>query len=1085
METLDDWILEEMVGSGGLAEVWRARPLNGERAVALKRLREPDRSEAHRERFLREGHLLRRLSHPNLLICEDVVDGPQPYLVLELLIGETLSERLREAGQLPIEHVLVMADTLLKTLSYLHDRGITHRDVKSSNVYLSETGRVLLLDLGLATDPNHPLITTLGDVMGTYAYMAPEQIAGAQVDHRCDLYSLGVTLYEALAGVRPYRARDAAGYLKEHREGEPRPLPHYRSDIPVRMLDLIARLMARDPADRPASAGIARALLTSGDDQRALRPPPLIGRRAAEGAIQASLDESETVIIHGEIGSGTARIANYALTLARNEGMETLAVRCRAGAHPLAPLYEMARDLTAISGPVDANPAALGRALRELAAEAPLLLLIENIEQAPPETIAELSSTMRRSRGVSVVITAASPPEGLEGHMVYLRPLRPEETRKLICAMLSTNSPPAGLSGQLHRISGGLPGVVVQGLRELEERGSLVCDGISDDGSLRWTLDRSAPLEPTSALARLFGGVLSELQPNEKRLLEVLAVAGEPMPLTIALQLAGSHPSGEEMGVLLRRGLADRQLHEGREWISVRRPAVGTLVRNHLPDRDRRLLHRGLAASLKTLRESTWRDQLIRWHEAHGAPRNEAAIELADLGEELHARGHHSRALAVLERAAAFENDSTMLPARLAILRGEALDAVGRRAEAFESLTRGHRLAKEIGQASLLGRALVGLAHVYDSKGEKKQAADLAEEALKILSEEDDDPSLLSALLLAAGYHRLSARRELAAKLYNRCIDLAVDQDRREYAAMGHGGLGAMLAEDGHLKDAIMHIEQEAAFARLNQLPSRLAPTLFRLSTCYQRKGEIDLAIEAINEAEKVAQGAELPYEYARARIGRANIMLSIGDLNQAGALLAENRVALQPSSSADLKLAYREAVANYRLAMGDRQAALATFQAAELDASRAGLAIVGAYFLGMVGVLTADPEALLEAMDLLEDTGDRRLSATLLYYGGTVGGDAEVLEFAVDEARASGDRFLLLDVLHAVGGTAAQHEARALVQELEARMPPSLVDKFQQHPAVRWANYTEPPPEPEPSLPPISTIDGDFSPDFELLEDG
>ena len=99
-----------------------------------------------------------------------------------------------------------------------------------------------------------------------------------------------------------------------------------------------------------------------------------------------------------------------------------------------------------------------------------------------------------------------------------------------------------------------------------------------------------------------------------------------------------------------------------------------------------------------------------------------------------------------------------------------------------------------------------------------------------------------------------------------------------------------------------------------------------------------------------------------------------------------------------------------------------------------------------MIGVLTADPDALLEAMDLLEDTGDRRLGATLLYYGGTVGGDAEVLEFAVEEARASGDLFLLLEVLHATGGRRAQHEARRIVTTIEATLPDSFRIFFQQH---------------------------------------
>lgn len=1080
---LDDWILEEVVGSGGLAEVWRARPMSGGKAVALKVLREPDRSPAHRERFLREGYLLKRLSHPGLVQCIDVGDGPQPYLVLELLEGENLSERLRESGQLPVSMVFQMADVLLRALGYLHERGITHRDVKSSNVYLSDAEQILLLDLGLATDPTHPLITTLGDVMGTYAYMAPEQIVGAQVDHRCDLYSLGVTLYEALAGVRPYRIKKGD---KRTPTEPPPPLIELRPETPVRLLDLISRLMARDPADRPASAGIARALLTTGADRRTLKPPPLVGRAAAQGAIEAVLDASGTTIVHGEVASGTGRMAYYALEQARKRHMETIAVRCRAGAHPLAPLHQIARDLGEISGPVEPSAVRLGQAMRSLAAEGGLLLLVESVEHAARETIAQLSRTLRIARGVACVITAANPLEGIDGHRVYLRPLRPDETRALLCGMLGSSSPPPALVAQLHRIAGGLPGVIVQGVRELVERGSLSCTGIHDDGSMSWTLDRSEPIEPTAAIARLFGGALARLLPVERRLLEILAIAGDPLPLPLALKLARSTPDGAAIGPLIRQGLVDRELYDGAEWLSLRRPAVGALVQRSVPAESRRVMHKNLAAALSTQPASTWRDQLVAWHAAHGAPPEEAGAALLRLGEDLHQRGQSSRALSVLDQAQQAALPSRRLRARLGCMRGEVLDTVGRRDEAGAAFEEARRIAGELADAELLGRVLVGLAQVYDRQGLKQRAAELAEEALELLETRTSDPSLLRALLLAAGYHRLSARRETAAGLYNRCIDLAIDQDRRVFAAMGHGGLGEMLAEDGHLEEATLHIEQEAAYARLNQLYPRLVHTLCRLAACYKQLGRIDLAVEAVSEAEQTARAAELPYAITRARIARAELHLAVHDLDAAGRLLADSRIALHPDARADLRLAYRSAVATYRLAQGDRQAALATFQAASQDAERAGFAVVGAFFQGMIGVLTANPGELLIAMDLLEDTGDRRLSAMLLYFGGTVGGDAEVLEFAVEEARASGDRFLLLDVLHAVGGPRAQADATQIVEDIDDHIPQRLRDRFRQHPAVRWATATEMPSDPEPpGLPPVSIYDREFIPDFELLDDG
>lgn len=1082
MTSLDGWILEEVIGVGGLAKVWRAHAADGGPPVAIKILREPDRSQNHRDRFLREGHLLKRLSHPGLIRCLEVNEGPQPYLVLQLLEGDNLSERLRESGPLPIPLVFQMADRLLHTLGYLHQQGITHRDVKSSNIYFSDTDQIMLLDLGLATDPTHPLITTLGDVMGTYAYMAPEQIVGAQVDHRCDLYSLGVTLYEALAEVRPYKIHKTDKHLPPD---PPKPLNSLRPKTPVRLLDVISRLMARNPADRPVSAGIARALLTTGEDHRELDAPPLLGRASARGAIEAAMDVAKTVLIYGEVASGTSRMGTYSLEKARERAMETIAVRCRAGAHPLAPIQHIIRDLTMISGVVRDTPISIGKALTDLAAEGGLLLLIENAELALQETITTLSRILRIARGVTCIITSSTPPNGIDGHRVYLRPLRLKEARQLICTMLRSNTPPPGLVSQLYRVADGLPGVIVQGLREFKTRGSLCCVGLNDDGSLNWVLDRTTSFEPTASLARLFGHVISQLKPSSRRLLELLSVSGDPLPLSLTLSLTASTPDGLAIGPLIQRGLVERQLHEGTEWLALRRPAIGALVQRSLASDTRRKLHHAIAEALRSQPESDWRNQLIAWHSALGAQDEDASEALLALGLSLHQRAQHSRALTVLNQITLVEASPVQLQARLGCVLGEVYNALDRHEDAQASFEQARELSATMDAPSLHGQILVGLAQVLDRRGLKQDAATLTEEALELLADQTDSSSLLRALLLSASYHRLSANREIAAELYNRCIDLAVDQDRRLFAAMGHGGLGGMLAEDGHLEEATIHIEQEAAYARLNQLPNQLVPTLCRLAFCYRQLGRVDLALEATQEAEMNARQEEDPYLIAHARIALADLHLSISDLETTGQILAESRLALRPDAHADLRLSYQTTSASYRLALGDRQAALATYQAAVQDSVRAGFAIVGAFFQGMIGVLTANPNELLVAMDLLEETGDRRLSAILLYFGGTVGGDAEVLAFAMEEARASGDRFLLLDVLYAAGGTPAQEEASQIVQDIEQHLPARMTARFRSHPAVRWTNNTEPLSEMErPALPHVSNHDREFSPDFELLED-
>jgi tetratricopeptide (TPR) repeat protein len=1044
------WRLDAPVGSGGLAEVWRATAEDAPRPVALKILREPDRSGAHRARFIREGRLLTRLDHPGLPRCHEVIETPRPALVLDLLGGDTLSSEIRGSGPLTPERAERVATSLLRVLEYLHQHGIIHRDVKSSNIFMADDRRVLLLDLGLAAAPADPLTTTLGDVMGTYAYMAPEQIAGAEVDHRSDLYSLGVTLYEALAGSRPFHARGAAGYLRAHRDGQAPLLGEARPDAPARLRDLVHRLMARNPAARPASAGIARALLTGGSGTaRALRNPPLVGRAAAIGALEAAMDAGGTAILVGEVGSGTGRMAAWALNHARSEAFETIAIRCRDRAAPMDPVEQLARDLSRIAGPVAPAAEHLGRALEALAGEGKLLVCVEDADRVSLEAGRILWQAFAAAPDIALVVTCARRPEGLDGHVVELRPLTPEETWRLIAGMLATRSPPAGLAPELHRISSGLPAIIVLAIKELVNKSALRAEGVADDGTARWRLDRRVPMEPTTGLARLFGSVLQELSPESRAIIEVLAVVGESLPLDTALELAKADASGLAADALVLAGLVNREKNYDGDWIMLRRPAVGALVLDQVPASAQTRIHRELADALRSLAPDPWRDEQIAWHAAHGASPDEAPVALATLGQHLNNRGQHARALTVLDRAGEGIAVDTHTTAMLAVTRGEALSALSRRTEAIEALSAGGRLAED---PALEGRALVALAQVHRALGNEKEAAQLANEALELLADLPQDPSLPAALLLAAATQQQAARPDEAHRLFQRCIDVAQGQKATGMIAMAEGGLGGLLAEEGQLEEALEHLSREGSHLRVYGTAHRLVPVLYRIAITLRRLGRPDEALAALDEADDAARFARLPYERARADTGRAAVHLACGDIVGAQELLERRRVAYDPDADSFLRLAYREVEASIRLASGDRQAALAVFHAAESEASQGGFEGTAAFFLGMTGVMTADPDSLVKAMDVLGVAGDRRLAAKVLLLGALTGGDPDILESAEQEARNSGDQFLLLEVLHASGTEINRVEAFTTASAILAHVPRSLRDHFLGMPAVKWS---------------------------------
>jgi eukaryotic-like serine/threonine-protein kinase len=256
------------LGSGGMAEVLAAHDERLGRDVAIKLIRpELLTDPSSRERLLREARSAAALHHPNTVTVFDAgeEDG-RPYIVMQLVDGETLADRLRRDAPLPLDEAVEVGMAIVAGLQAAHDQGIVHRDVKPSNVLLSTDGDIKLADFGIAKalDASDPSLTMTGAMLGTPRYLSPEQAAGKEATPASDQYSLGAVLYECFTGRPPFEGDSAVAVVLAHQQQTPVPLAEVAPHVPPGIAAVVERALAKDPADRFADVAELGAALADG-----------------------------------------------------------------------------------------------------------------------------------------------------------------------------------------------------------------------------------------------------------------------------------------------------------------------------------------------------------------------------------------------------------------------------------------------------------------------------------------------------------------------------------------------------------------------------------------------------------------------------------------------------------------------------------------------------------------------------------------------------------------------------------------------------------------------------------------------------
>ena len=437
----DRYRLGRELGRGGMATVYLAEDLKHRRRVALKVLKPEIARAIGRDRFLREIEFAARLNHPHVLpLFDSGAAGELLYYVMPYIEGESLRDRLDREKQLPVEDALRLTREIASALGHAHQQGLVHRDIKPENILLAD-GIALLADFGIARaisaaagdDEATQVATSAGTVLGTPRYMSPEQASGGEVDARTDIYALACVLFEMLAGQPPFVAPTLDGQLRMHLTVDPRPVSELRPSVPGSVSSVIARGLAKLPADRwPTAARFVEALaaaMTSGGTMTpspaasATAPPNnlprarthFIGREKELTECARLLEDTRLLTLTGIGGCGKTRLA---LKLAENvferfpEGVWFV---------DLAPLTDASRLAETVAAPLGIREQP-GKDLTETLARhlqtKRLLLVLDNCEHLL-SACAELANALLDSGRELRILTTSREGLGIEGERLF------------------------------------------------------------------------------------------------------------------------------------------------------------------------------------------------------------------------------------------------------------------------------------------------------------------------------------------------------------------------------------------------------------------------------------------------------------------------------------------------------------------------------------------------------------------------------------------------------------------------------------------------------------------------------------------
>jgi len=888
-----------LIARGGMGEVYEAEDVELRGRVALKTIRASAAGETPGaiERFKREVQLARRVTHPNVCRIFDVgFDAATPehpptvFLTMELLEGETLAERLKRDGRLTVETALPIARQMAEALGAAHDSAVVHRDFKSENVFLvpgSAGDRVVVTDFGIARsgidESFSPTLTSDGHVIGTPAYMAPEQIEGAEVTGASDQYALGVVLFEMVTGELPFRGDNPIATAARRLSEAPPSPRRFVPDLDPVWEAAILRCLERRPQGRFEDVReVPRALEGSlpAEAPAAVAAPPVPPTSDAPPRSRGERAKRWVAVV---LAVGLAGAAYYSWTRLRE-------IRDRVGAE--APF--VARRSVAVLEPrnLSGRPesAWLGTALAEMLSSE--LGRARDIRLVPGETVeralgdldldgrerldADDLDRVRRRLGADFLVLGGYTALGSGGELRLDLRLADARSHETVATFTEGGDESdlfdlvTGLGERLRERLGAHAESSVSALPASPEAARLYAEGLEalrafDPGRGRELLEQAVAADPGNALARsALATAWSSLGFRARARVEAER----------ALELAGDLPPEERLVVEARYfEMADQPGRAAEAWQRLW-SAFPDVVDHGLRLMSARLRSGdpqaalAVAASLRNLPPPDGEDPRIDLGEAS------AAGALRDFRRELEAS---ERAVARAEGIGA-----DLLVAEGSVLKAAALGRLGRRVEARASLERARELYEVQGDRFGVASVDTALGALFRELGEPDAARAALESGLagaRAIGDRSAEAVVLNNLAVLA---RSRGENRAARSSYEQVARVFEETGNRHGAALAATNLAICLTELGELDAALRQADAAIAIWREAGDRASLASALGARGGALRRRGDLPGAEQAWREALTLGEETGARVQEAAARNGLAQTLLEAGRLDEA-----------------------------------------------------------------------------------------------------------------------------------------------------------------------------------------------------------